>query len=92
MLHDQVNRGDEGVLHAHPNPILGELTTEVGEAVGAMQSATVLISGFSAKLQMAIEAALDNGATAAELAPLSDLKSSLDTAGNDLAAAVAANS
>lgn len=73
------------------NPVIGELTTEVSEAVGVMQSATTLINGFSARLQAGIDAALANGATERELAPLASLKSDLDTAGNDLAAAVSNN-
>jgi hypothetical protein len=73
------------------NPILGELATEVSETVTVMQSATVLINGFSTKLQTAIAAALANGATEVELAPLSDLKTALDVSSNELSAAVAAN-
>ena len=73
------------------NPILGELATEVSETVTVMQSETVLINGFSTKLQTAIAAALANGATEVELAPLSDLKTALDVSSNELSAAVAAN-
>jgi len=73
------------------NPIIGELTTEVSETVGVMQSATVLIEGIGARVQAAVDAAIANGATAEELAPVSQLVADLDTTGNALAAAVAAN-
>ena len=73
------------------NPVIGTLTTEVNETVGVMQSATVLINGFQTRLEAAVAAAIANGATEAELQPLNDLVTSLDTEGNALAAAVAAN-
>jgi len=74
------------------NPIVGTLTTEITETVGVVQSATVLINGFGAKLDAAVAAAVQNGATEAELAPLTDLSAALDSETNALAAAVAANS
>ena len=73
------------------NPVIGTLTTEVNETVGVMQSATALIGGFQSRLEAAVAAALANGATEAELQPLNDLVTALDTEGNNLAAAVAAN-
>lgn len=73
------------------NPVIGTLTTEVSEATTIMQSATVLINGFQQRLTDAVNAALANGATEAELQPLNDLVSALDTEGNALAAAVQAN-
>ncbi len=75
-----------------PNPNLDTLTREVNETVGVIESATSLINGFQAKLDAAIAAALANGATEAELAPLATLSAELDSKTNDLAAAVAANS
>lgn len=74
------------------NPVLGTLTTEVTEAVGIMASAQTLIEGISAKIAAAVAAAIANGATEAELQPLNDLVTALDTQGNALAAAVQANS
>jgi hypothetical protein len=56
-----------------------------------MQSATALINSFATRLQAAIDAALEGGATAAELAPLVALKTTLDAERANLAAAVAAN-
>lgn len=62
---------------------LAELVTEVSESTTVMQSAIVLIEGFSARLQEAI----DNG----NPETLRALKADLDATGNALAAAVAAN-
>lgn len=60
---------------------INELETEVAEEVGVMESATVLINGFADRLR-------DAGADPTKLAKL---QSDLDTSGNALAAAVAAN-
>jgi len=70
---------------------LVDLVDEVSEEITIMKSATTLISGFGQRLADAVAAALANGATAEELAPLTDLKAELDSTGNDLAAAVSAN-
>lgn len=61
---------------------ISELETEVSEEVGIMQSATVLINGFRARLE-------DAGVDPAKLAAL---KADLDSNGNALAQAVADNS
>lgn len=58
-----------------------ELETEVAEEVTVMDSATVLINGFAERLR---EAGVDP-------AKLAQLQSDLDTSGNALATAVAAN-
>lgn len=60
---------------------ISQLETEVAEEVGIMESATVLINGFADRLR-------DAGVDPAKLA---QLQSDLDSKGNDLAAAVAAN-
>jgi hypothetical protein len=73
------------------NPVIGELVQEVSETTTIMESATVLINGFRDRLAAGIAAALANGATAAELEPLTTMKTELDTKGNALAAAVEAN-
>lgn len=73
------------------NPVLESLRTEVAEDVTIMGSATVLINGFTARLQAAVDAALANGATAAQLAPVTDEIAALKAGSTDLAAAVAAN-
>ena len=74
-----------------PNPILAALEAEVAEATTVMASATTLIAGFAARVQAAVDAALDNGATAAELAPVQAEIDALNAAGEALAAAVVAN-
>jgi hypothetical protein len=74
-----------------PNPILGTLTQEVTEATTVMASATILILGFQSKIDAAVEAAIANGATEAELQPFAALSAELDTQANALAAAVVAN-
>jgi hypothetical protein len=73
------------------NPILAALEAEVAEATSVMASATTLINGFSARLQAAVDAALANGATAAELEPVQAEIDALNAAGDALAAAVVAN-
>lgn len=70
---------------------LVDLEREVGETVTVLESATTLINGFQARLDAAVQAALANGATADELAPLTDLSAELDAKTNELAAAVQAN-
>lgn len=73
------------------NPVLGELQVAVDKTEGVMESATVLINGFAARLQAAIDEALANGATAEELAPFVDEVAQLNAGADALAAAVASN-
>lgn len=74
-----------------PNPILATLTAEIAEDVTVMGSATILINGFAARMQTAVDAALANGATEAELAPIAAEIAALDAGANELATAVANN-
>jgi hypothetical protein len=74
-----------------PAPILTELDATVTKAVTVMASATVLIKGIAARIQAAIDAALLNGATAAELAPVQAEVAALNVSADDLAAAVSEN-
>ena len=73
------------------NPILEQLKAEVTEDVTIMGSATKLINGFAARLQEAVNAALANGATAEELAPVTDELAALNAGSDELAAAIQAN-
>jgi len=73
------------------NEAIGVLTTQVQRATEVEKSAEILINGFQARLEAAVAAALANGATAEEIAPLTDLAKALDTEGDALAAAVVAN-
>jgi hypothetical protein len=80
MCKATVSINTKGILM---NPILQSLADQVTATVGVMSSATTLITGFSA-------AALANGATAAQLAPITDEVAALKTSADALAAAVAA--
>ncbi len=74
-----------------PAQVLTDLSDATAKAKGAMESATVLINGIASRVQAAVDAALANGATAAELAPVSQLVSDLNTDADALSAAVASN-
>lgn len=75
-----------------PNPVLTDLAQTVTDTVGVEQSAVAALNGVAARIQAAVDAALLNGATEAELAPVQDEVNALKQASSDLAAAVAANS
>lgn len=74
-----------------PAQVLADLTREVEEMTTVAESAAALINGFKERTQAAVDKALQNGATAAELAPVTELVKSLDTQGTKLADAVKAN-
>ena len=73
------------------SPILTTLTAEIAEAKGAMASAVVAINGFAARQQAAIDAALELGATAEELAPIQAEVDALSNSTDALSAAIASN-
>ncbi len=70
---------------------LSGITNAVTKATTVETSAQALIEGFAARLQSAVDAAVANGATAEQLAPVSELSVALDTESDALAAAVQAN-
>ena len=70
--------------------ILDALTAEVTNDTTVMGSATTLITGFAASQQAAVDAALANGATAEELAPVQAEIDALNASATALAAAVVA--
>lgn len=72
-------------------PVLTDMATAVTNATTVMGSAKVLLDGFAARLQAAIDAALANGATAEELAPVQGEVDALNASSADLSAAVVAN-
>lgn len=74
-----------------PSEILSALKSEVENDVTVMGSATALINGFSVRLEAAVAAALANGATAEELAPVQVEIDALKAGAADLSAAVLAN-
>jgi hypothetical protein len=71
--------------------ILDDLAAAVANATTVEASATALITGFATRMQTAIEAALANGATAEELAPIQAETDNLTTSAAALSAAVTAN-
>lgn len=74
------------------NPVLADLQAEVEHTVGVVNSAVTFINGVAARIEAAVQAALANGATAAELAPVTDEVTALKAASDSLANAIAANS
>jgi hypothetical protein len=70
---------------------IDDLTVEVTETVGIMNSALALINGINARIQAAVDAALEANPTV-DLSGLVTLKNDLDASSTALAAAVSANS
>lgn len=70
---------------------IAALTAQVQATVGVDQSAVVLINGFAAQINAAVQAALAGGATAAQLQPVTDAVTALTNESAALSAAVAAN-
>jgi hypothetical protein len=73
------------------NPTLEALAAQVTNTTTVMASATILINGIAARIQAAVDAAIQNGATAEELAPVQDEVTALANASNELATAVQTN-
>jgi type II secretory pathway component PulF len=74
-----------------PNPTLDALANEVTQDVDVMSSAQKTIDGIQGRLDDAVKKALANGATAQELAPVTDEIAGLKAARDKLAASIAAN-
>jgi hypothetical protein len=74
-----------------PNPVLEDLRLAVEKNNEVDQSAIALLNGIAARIQAAIDAALANGATEAELQPVVAEVAALKASTDALAAAVAAN-
>ena len=73
------------------NPVLQTLADQVAASTAVEASAVALINGIAARQQAAIDAALANGAAAAELAPVQAEADALKASSDALAAAVTAN-
>ena len=73
------------------NPLIDALKTQVAQNTAVEASAVLLINGIAARIQGAVDAAILNGATAAELAPLTDEIATLSASSTALAQAVTAN-
>ena len=70
---------------------LSAITNAVTRARTVEASAEALINGFSQRLADAVAAAIENGATAEQLAPVNDLAVALETESSALQEAVTAN-
>ena len=73
------------------NQSLESMRAAVEKATTVEQSAVTLINGTAARIQAAVDAALANGATAEELAPVQAEADALSASADALAAAVQAN-
>jgi alkylhydroperoxidase/carboxymuconolactone decarboxylase family protein YurZ len=71
--------------------VIEQLRSQVAKNTEVEGSAAVLINGIAARIKTAVDAAIANGATAEELAPVTDFIAVLNTSGTSLAEAVAAN-
>ena len=74
-----------------PHPTLDALSMQVTATAGVIDSAVLLIGGIADRIQAAVTAALANGATAEELAPVQGEVDLLRQKTDALAAAIAAN-
>lgn len=74
-----------------PNVVLDSLKAQVQASTDAEASAVVLINGIGARVQAAVNAAIANGATADELAPVQDEVNAMKASADALSAAVVAN-
>ena len=73
------------------SPILDSLAAQVTATTTVEASAVLLINGIAARVQAAVDAALANGATAAELAPVQAEADALKASSTSLSDAVTAN-
>lgn len=74
-----------------PSPILQQLTDQVTSTTTVDASAITFINGMQALIDAAVAAALENGATAEQLQPVSDLSNAMETQSEALAAAILAH-
>lgn len=73
------------------NPIIDALLAQAAENEKVEDSAVIVINGIQARIDAAVQAALANGATAEQLAPVTQVSTDLKTHADALGAAVAAN-
>lgn len=71
--------------------ILDDLAAQVKANTDVEDSATLLINGFAARVQAAVDKALAGGATAEQLAPIQDEVTAMKRSADALSAAVVAN-
>lgn len=73
------------------NPLLQELADQVSATQQVEAAAVTLISGFAGRQQAAVDAAIANGATAEQLAPIQAEVDAMKASSDALAAAITAN-
>jgi hypothetical protein len=73
------------------NKILADLQAQVAKNAEVEASAIILIEGIAIRIQAAVDAAIANGATEAELAPVADEVAALKASATALGDAVAQN-
>lgn len=74
-----------------PNPILDQLAAQVTANTEVEASAVIALNGIAGRIQAAVDAALANGATAEELAPVTAEVTALQSSATALSEAIAAN-
>jgi hypothetical protein len=74
-----------------PNPAVQAIIDAANQARSVEESAVAYIQGVPALIDAAVQAALSNGATDAELAPLTQLSADLTASNAAVLAALAAN-
>lgn len=73
------------------NPTLDALAAQVTQNTSVEASALAVINGIAARIQAAVDAAIAGGASAADLAPVTDEIAALKASSDALSAAVQAN-
>lgn len=78
---------------AQPNldAAIAALAASVDKLTTVEESAVALINGIAARIQAAVDTAIANGATPAEVQPVLDAVAKINADADTLAAAVAAN-
>jgi len=71
--------------------VLDALAAQVQANTNAEASAVIVLNGIAGRIEKAVQAAMANGATAEELAPVADEVAALKTSADSLSAAVVAN-
>ena len=71
--------------------ILDDLKAQVEATTAVEASAVILITGIAARIQTAVNAAIEGGATANQLAPVAAELAALKASADQLAAAITAN-
>lgn len=71
--------------------VIDQVVADVKAEHAVIDSAIVLLNGIAGRIDAAVQEALANGATEAELAPLTDLSAEVKAKTQQLADAVVAN-